>query len=370
MPHPIQTIQSDNTKVYKPEVQITQNNGPKQSENIPTNFQIYPQYDEDYNLVDYNLVDLDNNKTYSKGLVDTYFLQDSKIANTIQDLKNEKYKQRAEVYKDSNGQIKTHSIGLGVSPLEQLFVPIIPSVPPIFRFLKNFPNRGRFVYNNLNPASYNLFAHSKDIFNTFAEMSTSKTAPTFFNKNPRWFNPESIKSNEIRKETWARRFGIPEEEIPNTTIFQRSDGTWGFTPKGLMNYTNRTQNMNYFQDSYIPEYLLKNKSGFHRGEDRLTSIGGEHSDFVRLANENGKQLWEYIDDQKLNPQYKLADILKFFGVPSKYTDGWGGKDIGWLVGTKQPVLFKHKFAFDNENYGGRISFNPFDTDAGLIFSPQ
>lgn len=92
MPHPIQTIESDNTKVYKPETQLTQNSGYQQTQNIPTNFQIYPQYDEDYNLIDYNLVDLNNNKTYSKSIVDTYFLQDNKIANTIQDLKNEKYK--------------------------------------------------------------------------------------------------------------------------------------------------------------------------------------------------------------------------------------------------------------------------------------
>lgn len=56
MPHPIQTIRSDNTKVYKPETQLTQNSGYQQTQNIPTNFQIYPQYDEDYNLIDYNLV--------------------------------------------------------------------------------------------------------------------------------------------------------------------------------------------------------------------------------------------------------------------------------------------------------------------------
>ena len=106
MPHPIQTIESDNTKVYKPETQLTQNSGYQQTQNIPTNFQIYPQYDEDYNLIDYNLVDLNNNKTYSKSIVDTYFLQDNKIANTIQDLKSENINKKQKFTKIITDKLK------------------------------------------------------------------------------------------------------------------------------------------------------------------------------------------------------------------------------------------------------------------------
>lgn len=116
-------------------------------------------------------------------------------------------------------------------------------------------------------------------------MATQK-APRFGNGvYPKWYNPTNLGANDVRLETWARRFGIPESEIPNTTIWRRADGTYGFTPKALAeaqkaNSTFRNFNLSSLEGDKVLD------------ADFLTTIGGEHSLFTKQGTlGNGLQEW-------------------------------------------------------------------------------
>ncbi len=125
----------------------------------------------------------------------------------------------------------------------------------------------------------------------------------------------------------------------STTIHKRADGTYGFTrialepasePKSLF----RIVNLDDLESTPAKTVI---------SPDYITTVGGEHSTFVKL-NDNGLiKIVEYIDDQKLNPQWKIADYLKT--KTPKFTHSFidkfvGGVDLGPLIGAKDRVLFK------------------------------
>ena len=95
---------------------------------------------------------------------------------------------------------------------------------------------------------------------------------------------------------------------------------------------------------------LKDKStlnGLKEGEfiteqDWLTTVGGEHSDYILRQNNPRSLVWEFRDEQKLNPQWQIAMWLKKkFNLsdnsPSlirKGIDKVGGANLSWSLGYK------------------------------------
>ena len=263
-------------------------------------------------------------------------------------------------YKFGDGTYTQHNY-------EQLGLPILDDVVGISNFVvpvkvgnftktfkNNFTNKNnvsRFFLDNIRPASYR--GQTKNIFRFIYDMGTKEEAPTFFDHKPKWYKNDLLGSNQVRFETWARRLGIPEYEVPNTTIYRRTDGTWGFTPSALEQAKNPLTSG--FRTLNLEE--LKGKD-FVRMPDWLTTVGGEHSDFIKLGEQNGYSVYRYLDNQVLNPQWIIASGLKKLGVPAKYIDTLGGKDLAPLVGGNVPVLFRQEFAFETKNpYHGPIYFN-------------
>ena len=343
MPIPIE-VKSDNTRVYNPIVEF-----PKQKIKLSDQYEFVPIYDNDYNLIDYYIKD--GNRRYNKSVIDTQLLPE--VKDIIDDASKEKYRQRSEVIRNKDGSYTTHVIGAQdpVSPfiLESatLGKPLGIAIKYGGTFLRNIPHRGRFFYNNLTPAAYG--GHTKQLLQAVKEMATQKP-PTFYNKNPKWYSSVKLYP-EVRRDTWARRFNIPESEIPNTAIYRRPDNTFGFTPETLSkvsrDFNFRTLNL----DDLNKVNLNPNET--IRLQDWMTTIGGEHSDFKYLGNKNGYKFFEFSDNQMLNPQWIVADKVKKL-LPKrthKYIDKVASKDLGPLIGADKPVIFRQQFAFDDPDFG-------------------
>lgn len=354
---------SDNTRVYNP-IRTTPVKVPF---TISDNYEFIPIYDDDYHLTDFTVIDKDTGNKYNKNLLVTYNLLDKfkdNIREATADGVRTKLMNEGRISRSitlPNGKIVNYSgttePGLEVEPLGKLYIDGISSAPiakPIFKFIKNIPHINRFFYNNLKPSAYK--GHTKEIKSTLIDMATQK-APKFGNGvYPKWYNPTNLGTNDVRLETWARRFNIPEKEIPNTMIHQRADGTYGFTEKAL----EKAQKPNsMFRDLNVAELKGRNKV---IDQDWMTTIGGEHSDFIKKQIlPNGFHEYRFMDDQKLNPQWVIADKLKrYFKIPAKYTDGWGSIDLGPIIGAKNRVLFNQDFVFDpNEPLTGFFKFSPY-----------
>ena len=229
----------------------------------------------------------------------------------------------------------------------------------------NFSQLGRYTLNYLDPRGYgNYLARLKDVYTKpfYAK------PPTFYNgKKPRWFgNQGFFNDDEIRFQNGAIWAGIPEEEVPRTLIQKNIDGTYRFTREAIEKVQKSTEIP--FEDMVG----LKDKStlnGLKEGEfiteqDWLTSVGGEHSDYILRQNNPRSLVWEFRDEQKLNPQWQIAMWLKKkFNLsdnsPSlirKGIDKVGGANLSWSLGYK-PFTYRQGILLD-KNSNWRLFFDP------------
>ena len=207
----------------------------------------------------------------------------------------------------------------------------------------NLTNRGRYVLDNLVPASYK--GHGKELMTTFFK-PFYETPPTFYGgKKPLWYekyaatNGTSAAENRFQNGAiWA---GISENEVPRTMFRKNYDGTYRMTNEGVGN--------EHFDMSALPEETMLFPDFFTKG-----GVGGLHSDYTKLAEQNGIKLMEFKDEQKLNPQWKIADFLKkTFHISDtsktrKTIDYFGGKPIDWWAGYK-PFTIKQNYLHNGNN---------------------
>lgn len=210
----------------------------------------------------------------------------------------------------------------------------------------NLANRERYFLNGFTPAGYFL---DKKHLREFARMLPEpfyKAPPTFFNgRKPRWYgkyvSTNGTPAAENRFQNGAIWGGIPENEVPITMYRKNYDGTYRMTSEGI-----GPRNIDM---SALPEETMIEADFFTKG-----MVGGEHSNYTKLAEQNGIKLMQFEDEQKLNPQWKLADgIKKKFNIPEgskaqKTVDYLGGKPLDWLAGYK-PFTIKQDYLHDG-NY--------------------
>ena len=207
----------------------------------------------------------------------------------------------------------------------------------------NLKNRGRYTLNYLNPASYK--GHLLDLPSTFAAPFYRKP-PTFYNgRKPAWYNKYvstyGTEAAENRFQNGAIWAGISEDEVPITMYRKNYDGTYRMTNEGI--------GPRYFNLSALPDETTIEADLFTKG-----MIGGEHSNYTKLAEQNGIKLMEFRDEQKLNPQWQIADRLKKkFHIEDgskaqKVIDNFGGYPLDGIVGYK-PFTIKQNYLHDGNN---------------------
>ena len=227
----------------------------------------------------------------------------------------------------------------------------------------NFGNLGRYTLNYLDPRGYgNYFARLKDVYTK----PFYTKPPTFYNgRKPAWYgNQGFFNDDEIRFQNGAIWAGIPEEEVPRTLIQKNVDGTYRFTRGAIENAEKSTkipfEDMAGLKDKDVLSKISEGQSITE--QDWLTSVGGEHSDYILRQNNPRSLVWEFRDEQKLNPQYQVADWIKkhILHVPSEtkvpWLDKFGGADLSWLLGYK-PFTYRQGILLDkNSNF--RLFYDP------------
>ena len=249
----------------------------------------------------------------------------------------------------------------------------------------NFKNLGRFVVDNVYPASY--IGHGADFAKAYIKaLNPANSLPTFKNgRRPKWIQEHANTPDiNLRFENMAEWAGIPEKEVPRKyTISNNSpqktykdplvrfffkndkvDNTRGFTTTA-------------YKDPLLPEVPKDNmgvpiKDKKIIDADLVFGIGGLHSDFTykgrmkypkKDAQVEG-DLWLYEDEQKLNPQYMLADKIKnTFNITKKknpiltrFIDYFGGKDLKGLLGFDKDIKYK-QFLLDDGDKVYTIPYN-------------
>ena len=219
----------------------------------------------------------------------------------------------------------------------------------------NYKNLGRFVMDNVYPANYG--GHGLDFATAFTKaLNPFSRVPRFYNgRKPKWYDKySSLDDTDFRLENMAQWVGVSEKEMPRVLTVDNGDGTRGFT---------RTVKRPILPD--IPKERDKVIE-----EDLVFGVGGEHSNFTykgsraqKLANNDvaRRSLWLYEDNQILNPQYKIANLIKntFKLDEDKYPklvkviDYFGGKDLKGFIGFDNDIKYK-QFLYNDELF----RFNP------------
>ena len=198
----------------------------------------------------------------------------------------------------------------------------------------------------MTPAGYG--GHGKELLTT-AIKPFYKTPPTFHNgRKPAWYSDyastNGISAAENRFQNGAIWAGIPEKEVPITMYRKNYDGTYRMTNEGV-GFQMYGQNIH---PDLVPDETMIEADVFTKG-----GVGGNHSNYTKLAEQNGITLMEFKDEQKLNPQWQIADyIKKKFHInddskTQKAIDYFGGKPIDWLVGYK-PFTIKQDYLHDGK----------------------
>ena len=215
----------------------------------------------------------------------------------------------------------------------------------------NYKNLGRFVMDNVLPASYN--GHGKDFALAFAKaLNPFSKVPRFFNRKPKWYHKgTAFNDQDFRLENMAQWAGVPEKEVPRVVTFDNGDGTRGFrrtldTADILPDATD----LKIGQKTIEPDFQF--------------GVGGEHSDFTLKAKNEYGNLWLYEDEQKLNPQYMLTNKIKdLFKIkkgsnPDKFIDYFAKKDLKGLLGFDHDVKYK-QLIYENTKDGSIHLVQPF-----------
>ncbi len=201
----------------------------------------------------------------------------------------------------------------------------------------NLANRERYILNYLTPASYT--GHKKEILGLLPKPLYG-TPPTFYNgRKPAWYDDFAktygVEAAEQRFQNGAIWAGISEDEIPITMYAKNADGTYRATPKGV--------GPRYFDMSALPEKTTIEADFFTK-----SGVGGEHSNYTKLAERNGIKLMQFEDKQKLNPQWQVASQIKNKlhiddnSETGRIIDYFGGKPLDWFVNYK-PFTIKQNY---------------------------
>lgn len=219
----------------------------------------------------------------------------------------------------------------------------------------NYKNLGRYVMDNIYPANYE--GHGLDFATAFAKaLNPFSKVPHFYNgRKPKWYNKySSLDDTDFRLENMAQWVGVSEKEMPRVLTVDNGDGTRGFT---------RT-----IKRPILPDIPKEGDRVIE--EDLVFGVGGEHSDFTykgsraQKLNNNDvarRSLWLYEDNQILNPQYKIANLIKdAFKIDKKkhpklvkVIDYFGGKDLKGFIGFDNDIKYK-QFLHNDELF----RFNP------------
>lgn len=209
----------------------------------------------------------------------------------------------------------------------------------------NYKNLGRFVMDNVLPASYN--GHGKDFALAYAKaLNPFSKVPRFFNRKPKWYHKgTAFNDQDFRFENMAQWAGVPEKEVPRVVTFDNGDGTRGF------------------RRTLDTADILPDATSMKIGEkttepDFQFGVGGEHSDFTLKAKNEYGNLWLYEDEQKLNPQYMLTDkIKKLFKMEEnpkprleKFIDYFAKKDLKGFLGFDNDIKYK-QLIYENTKDG-------------------
>lgn len=219
----------------------------------------------------------------------------------------------------------------------------------------NYKNLGRYIMDNVYPANYE--GHGLDFVTAFAKaLNPFSRIPHFYNgRKPKWYDKySSLNDTDFRLENMAQWVGVSEKEMPRVLTVNNGDGTRGFT---------RT-----IKRPILPDIPKEGDRVIE--EDLVFGVGGEHSNFTykgskaqKLDNNDvaKRSLWLYEDDQKLNPQYKIANLIKdTFKIDKKkhpklikVIDYFGGKDLKGFIGFDNDIKYK-QFLYNDELF----RFNP------------
>lgn len=217
--------------------------------------------------------------------------------------------------------------------------------PKYAKFVKNnYSNRGRYFFDNVTPASYSAKNFALGTLSMLRPLV--QNPPVFVNRMPKWYNRNlnlTPLQKQVRLETWARNFNIPETEIANTVIYQRPDKTYGLIRDV---YDEGIKNIG-FKHITLDDIMSKVPTGdvaTVNTPDYVSTIGGVHTDYIVGSPINGGIPVRWIDVQKLNPQWMVTDPIKKLFKKDSYMYNKlrdiGGKHIGPLIGTtKDPVVF-------------------------------
>ena len=225
--------------------------------------------------------------------------------------------------------------------------------------------------DNVYPANYGR--HGLDFATAFAKaLNPFSRVPRFFNgRRPKWYNDRYsvLEDNDFRLENMAQWADVSEKEVPRVLTVDNGDGTRGFTKT--------------IKRPFLPDIEQPPKVGEkYIEQDQLFGVGGEHSDYIlkdsRLTSVNPQQtkatrenVWLYEDEQKINPQYKLADLVKgWYNTEknpkiTKFIDYLGNKDLKWMLGFDNDIKYK-QFVKETQNLG--LKMVPDETSG--ISKPQ
>ena len=224
----------------------------------------------------------------------------------------------------------------------------------------NLANRGRYTLNYLHPAGYsskNFRAVPKVLSKVFYEKP-----PTFTDgRKPTWYSqfaqryPDAAEGRFQNGLIWA---GIPETEAPHPMYIQNADGSYRTTIEGFGIDVRKLAERGKSLAEVIPNKTvlgetLGEKFNGKNAADHVTKggVGGLHSDYINygeVPGTNGARLMRFEDEQKLNPQWLIADKIKEkynIDADSKlgqFIDHFGGKPLDWILGYK-PFTYKQNY---------------------------
>ena len=224
----------------------------------------------------------------------------------------------------------------------------------------NIANRGRYTLNYLFPAGYsneNYTAVPKILSKVFYEKP-----PTFAEgRKPVWYSqfaqnyPDAAEGRFQNGLIWA---GIPETEATHPMYVQNADGSYRTTPEGFGMDVRKLAETGKSLAEVIPNKTvlgetLGEKFNGNNAADYVTKggVGGVHSDFINygeVPGTNGARLMRFEDEQKLNPQWVIADkIKKKYNIDAdsklgQFIDYFGGKPLDWILGYK-PFTYKQNY---------------------------
>jgi hypothetical protein len=220
----------------------------------------------------------------------------------------------------------------------------------------NYSQIGRYTLDNLYPAGY---FNPKRPIGSMKKWGTAlgvlgrpliETPPTFTNgRKPKWYTGSV--NDEVRFENGAKWAGISDEEVPKPLLLRNMDGSYRVHPYGIIKNIHgpsgvkNAGNKKNFDLTDTETINAAKAAGKLTGPDFFGTAGGLHSDYKFIAETpDGYLAWEMFDEQKLNPQWRLASLGKLFfprnSRPWRAIHNWGGKDWGEKILGYKPFTYR------------------------------